>query len=506
MALIGEYPTLFGLLCALTGAGVAGLISSMLAKSKSALHLSRQQASWDVEKARLTEQIKGQQEGIAALQGQLEAAGEQARLKQAELTSLQNNKMELRANLAAAESKLQGREEELGTVGEAIEDFKSKLQTLERDNAASRERIATLSSELEAEKRQGTEKLTLLVEARGQLTDQFKALANEILEDKAKRFSEQNKNSLDALLEPVKTQLKDFKIKVEEVYYQESKDRITLAEQVRQLMELNHKLSTDANNLTRALKGQSKSQGDWGEMLLESVLERSGLQQGREFDVQESHPGEAGTRVQPDVVVHLPGDRHIVIDSKVSLKAFVEYSNADTDTARDAAAKLHMASIRNHIKGLSDKRYQDIYKLASLDCVVMFIPLEAAFMEAVSLDPGLWQEAWSKNVLMVSPSTLLFVIRSVAQLWRQEQQTRNAQEIASRGGQLYDKFVGFVEDIESIGVKLDQAQKAHSDAMGKLSEGKGNLVRQAQMLRNLGIAPKKALPVAIVEKATEEQG
>ena len=363
--------------------------------------------------------------------------------------------------------------------------------------------IAALNMQLSQERSQNAEKISLLQSAREELSSQFKNLANDILEEKSKRFSEQNQQSLGQLLEPLKTRLQEFQGKVEQVYVQEGKDRSALAEQVRQLMELNRTVSQEANNLTRALKGSNKTQGNWGELILERVLETAGLRKGEEFDVQESHTTNDGRRLQPDVVLHLPEDRHLVIDAKATLIAYEDYANAEDDKHRDAALKRHLDAVRAHIKGLSDKNYQDLYGIKSLDFVLMFIPIEPAFMLAVTHDRELFMDAWNKNVLLVSPSTLLFVVRTVASLWRQEAQNRNAQDIAKRGAELYDKLAGFVEDMESLGNRLGQAQKDYDGAINKLSTGRGNLIRQAEMLKKLGVKPNKALPTPLVEQATE---
>jgi len=364
-------------------------------------------------------------------------------------------------------------------------------------------RVAELSSLLESERTQSAEKLQFIKSAEEQLSNRFKALASEILEDKSKRFVEQNQTNLNQLLEPLKTKITEFQGKVEEVYVQEGKDRSALAEQVKQLMSLNNQLSKDAHNLTSALKGQAKAQGNWGELILERVLEASGLRKGNEYDVQESHTRDDGTRAQPDVVVHLPEERHLIIDAKVSLTAYEEHANAESDSHRDTALKRHIESIRTHIKELSEKNYQQLYGLKSLDFVLMFIPVEPAFMLAISHDSELWQDAWKKNVLLVSPSTLLFVVRTVANLWRQEQQNRNAQEIASRGGELYDKLVGFVEDLENLGSKLKQAQTTYEGAFNKFTGGRGNVIRQAEMLKELGVKPTKNLPQKLTDPSLE---
>lgn len=354
-------------------------------------------------------------------------------------------------------------------------------------------RVAELATTLESER-----------SMEEQLSNRFKSLANEILEDKSKRFTEQNQTNLNQLLEPLKIKISEFQGEVQKVYVQEGKDRSALAEQVRQLMALNNQLSKDAHNLTSALKGQAKVQGNWGELILERVLEASGLRKGHEYDVQESHTREDGSRAQPDVVVHLPEDRHLIVDAKVSLKAYEEYANAETDHQRDAAMKRHLDSVRGHINELSEKNYQQLYGLKSPDFVLMFIPVEPAFMLAIAHDSDLWQDALKKNVMLVSPSTLLFVLRTVAHLWRQEQQNRNAQEIAKRGAELYDKLAGFVEDLDNLGAKLHQAQKAYDGAYSKFTDGRGNVIRQAEMLKELGVKPAKHLPQNLIDSAMDD--
>lgn len=367
--------------------------------------------------------------------------------------------------------------------------------------------IAELTTQLETERTQNDEKISLLNEAKTQLTDQFKSLANDILEEKSKRFTEQNRTNIEQILHPLKIKLQEFQGKVEEVYVQEGKDRSALGgaltKQLEHLMDLNKKLSQDAINLTTALTGQSKAQGNWGEFILERILENSGLTKGELYVTQASYNREDGTRAQPDVIINLPEGRHLVIDAKVSIVAYNDYVNADNDTDRDAALKRHLESIRNHIKGLSGKNYQELYQLKSLDFVIMFVAIEPAFMLAIAQDSNLWQDAWTKNVLLVSPSTLLFVVRVVAHLWRQEQQTRNAQDIAKRGAELYDRLVGFVEDFEKIGLQLKRAQEIYTTAFGKFTGGRGNVIRQAEMLKELGIKPTKSLPPKIVDLGSE---
>lgn len=410
---------------------------------------------------------------------------------------------DLRQKLGAADSLVANQISQL----ETSKQDKKNLEILRDQLNAEQQRLKTvnaqLSSELNSERTQAIEKLALLQNAEEQLSNRFKALANEILDDKSKKFTEQNQTNIGHLLEPLKVKIAEFQTKVHDVYVQEGKDRSALAEQVKQLMVLNNQLSVDAHNLTSALKGQSKAQGNWGELILERVLEASGLRKGHEYQVQESHTRDDGSRAQPDVVVHLPEGRHLIIDAKVSLTAYELNANAESDIDRESALKRHLDSVRGHIKGLSDKNYQQLYGLQSLDFVLMFVPVEPAFMLAISHDNNMWQEAWKKNVLLVSPSTLLFVVRTVAHLWRQEQQNKNAQDIASRGAELYDKLVGFVDDFDKLGKSLKQASDTYDKSYGKLTTGRGNVIRQAEMLKELGIKPTKQLPTSILDTGSE---
>jgi len=405
---------------------------------------------------------------------------------------------------AQMQERAKGLSEQLASLQSEKDDLALLRDQLNIEQRRLSNQVAELNSLLASERTRTEEKLQLLKNAEEQLSNRFKMLANEILDDKSKRFTEQNQTNLNQLLEPLKVKLTEFQGKVEEVYVNEGKDRSALAEQVKQLMALNNQLSKDAHNLTSALKGQAKAQGNWGELILERVLEASGLRKGHEYEVQESHTREDGSRAQPDVVVHLPEDRHLIVDAKVSLTAYEDHANAETDQQRDAALKRHLDSVRAHIKELADKNYQQLHGLQSLDFVLMFIPVEPAFMLAISHDSNLWQDAWKKNVLLVSPSTLLFVVRTVAHLWRQEQQNRNAQEIASRGAELYDKLVGFVDDLDKLGDRLNQAKDVYDRAYGKFTTGRGNVIRQAEMLKIMGVKPTKQLPQNLIDSVVEE--
>jgi DNA recombination protein RmuC len=382
------------------------------------------------------------------------------------------------------------------------------LESVQAELEAAKARVLSLSTgraeleaQLNAEKAQVAEKLALLQGASDALTNQFKVLANQILEEKSQKFTEQNRQNLDVLLEPLKLQLTQFKGKVEEVYVNETKDRVALREQVQQLLGLNQQLSKDAHDLTQALRGSNKAQGNWGELVLERILESAALRRGVEYDVQESHTREDGSRAQPDLVLHLPEDKHLILDSKVSLVSYQEAVAAEDEEVRTAALRRHLDSLRAHIRGLSAKDYPALYGVKTVDFVIMFVPVEPAYSLAIQSDADLWAFAWERNVLLVGPSTLMFVVRTVAQLLRQDQQNKNALEIARRGAELYQKLVAFVEDLLAVGERLGQAQTAYERARKRLSEGRGNVIRQAELLRELGVKPNKSLPAELVEGA-----
>ncbi len=338
-------------------------------------------------------------------------------------------------------------------------------------------------------------------EMQKRFSTEFENVANRLLEEKSKKFTEQNKENLDGILKPLSEKIKDFEKKVNDVYVAESKERASLKEQLSMLHQLNQQMSKEAQSLTRALKGESKTQGNWGEMILESILERSGLVKDREFFTQQSFSNEEGSRQQPDVVIRLPEGKHLVVDSKVSLTAYQRFHETDDEEERIVAVKEHILSVRKHLKDLSEKKYHDLYDLKSLDFVLMFIPVEPAFALAVQNDHQLFNDAFDKNIVIVSPSTLLATTRTVASIWRQENQNRYAVEIARQGGALYDKFVGFVDDLIAVGKKMDEAKTNYAEAMKKLHEGSGNLVKRSEELKKLGAKASKNLPSSLVEKA-----
>jgi DNA recombination protein RmuC len=450
---------------------------------------------------------------LAQAQAQVAAESQRAVAAETRIEAQETRLLELRQR---AEEDLAERARRITELEQGMHQAQQASEERLQSSAALRERslaevVEAKSAEremikqLEWERTQASEKLQLLADAREQMSAQFKELANELLEEKSKRFTEQNQTNLSQMLNPLQEKIRAFQAKVEEVYVNETKERSALGEQVRMLTQLNNTLSQDAQNLTLALKGDRKAVGNFGEIILDDVLEKAGLLRGQHYERQ-SGVGNAegqGNSI-PDVVIKLPGERFLVVDSKMTLPDYRAFTEADSDGERAAALKRHLMSIRAHIKGLSDKQYQTLYDLKSLDFVMMFVPLEPAFTVAVTHDSELFQHAWERNVLLVSPSTLLFVVRTVANLWRQEDLSRNAKDISNQGAKLYEKLVGFVADLDEVGKRLEQAQNSFGDARRKLRDGSGNLIGQAEKLRKLGVKPSKALPMTWVEGASTD--
>lgn len=359
-------------------------------------------------------------------------------------------------------------------------------------------RVETANEYL-AEKLQGQKQE--LVTMQEQLTTQFKNLANDLLEEKSKRFTDQNKVNLESVLKPLGERIQAFEKQVSETNKESLARNVALRTEVRKLNELNLQITKEAENLARAIKGDTKIQGNWGEFILESILEKSGLTKDREYQVQTSFVTDEGKRYQPDVIIKLPDNKHLIIDAKVSLVNYEQFFNAEQDIERTVALKKHIQSIRKHIKDLSGKNYQSQYNLKGLDFVLMFIPMEPAFSLAVQHDLELFNEAYDKNIVLVSPTTLIATLRTIANIWKHEYQNHNALEIAQQGGALYDKFVGFVEDLKQLGKQMDMTQKSYVEAMKKLYEGKGNLVKRAQNIKKLGARTSKSLDEQLLDRA-----
>ena len=410
-------------------------------------------------------------------------------------------------------------ETKLNNLKTEIEVFKTKNQSLSNEITNFKNKIEEYENiriNLSSEK---TKLETLLTEKENQLIEQkkfieelnetqklqFKELANQILEEKTKKFTQTNKENIDLILNPLKERIQEFEKKVEEVYDKEAKERFSLKEEVKRLSELNQEINQSAVNLTNALKGESKTQGNWGEMILENILERSGLVKNREYFTQSSFTNDTGKRLQPDVIVKYPGDKSIIIDSKVSLTAYERYVSTNDDNTREQALKQHIISIKNHVKELSEKNYQNIYDIKTLDFVMMFIPIEPSYLVAIKADDNLWNYAYEKRVLLISPTNLIAALKMVSSLWQQEYQSRNAIEIARQSGDLYDKFEGFTNDLIDLGKKLNQAQDAYASSMNKLTTGKGNLVSRVERIKKLGAKAKKSISEKLLDRALTDE-
>ncbi len=340
---------------------------------------------------------------------------------------------------------------------------------------------------VDAQKQQATQ-------MQSQLTLQFENLAQKIFDEKTSKFDVQNSKQLSSILDPLKERIKDFEKKVSDTYSTERFERGQLKGEIAKLIELNQTMSKEAQNLALALKGENKTQGNWGEMILENVLERSGLRKGEEFFTQETVRGSNGEILRPDVIVKLPDGKHLIVDSKMTLVAYEASVSCENPIEKDKFAQAHVESLKRHVTDLSDKKYHLAEQIISPDFVMLFMPLEPAFAMAFKLKPDLFENAWDRNIAIVSPTTLLATLRTVASLWKQERQQKNALEIAKRGGELYDKFAGIVKDIETIGEKLNSATKVHSDITSKMSTGRGNLISQVEKLKELGAKAEKSLP------------
>lgn len=394
---------------------------------------------------------------------------------------------------------------------EKVRQLQSHAAELKRDLEAERERVLQLNNQLaatEADYRNLEEKLAErkkeLETLQDRFTAEFKNLANEILEKNSAKFSDLSKSSMSELLNPLKEKILTFEKRVEEVYDKELRDKISLREEVRKLHELNSRISQEANNLTRALKGDTKRQGDWGEVILETVLERSGLVKDREYRKQVVTTNAEGDMIKPDYLVLLPDNRHIIIDSKVSLTAYDNFVNCEDEAARPRHLKAHLDSMKNHIKVLSEKNYFSSLEFNTPDFVLMFIPIESSFSLALQADQDLFNFAWERRIVIVSPTTLLATLRTIASMWKMEKQSQHAIQIAEESGKLYDKLKSFIDDMVKVGNQLNTTRGTYEDAMKKLVTGRGNLVTQAEKIRELGARNTKSIDEKIVQRAESD--
>ncbi len=411
-------------------------------------------------------------------------------------SALDTKIVELEKEKIAADEKLKNAVDSKKEISDELTEHRKKLNDAnirlakaEEAFENQKEKLATLKSELE--------------NINQKFTTEFKNIANTILNDNSKKFTEQNKTQIDDILKPLGEKIKDFEKRVNEVYSDETKERTALKHQLVELLQKNQQLSKDAQNLTNALKGENKSAGNWGEMILQSILEKSGLRKDEQYRAQKSFTSEDGKIFQPDVIIDLPGNKSLVVDSKVSLVAYERFASAENEDEKVVAIKEHVASVRKHIKDLSDKNYQKIYQLNTLDFILLFMPIEPAFSTALQNDRELFNYAFDKNIVIVSPTTLLATLRTVDNFWKQELQNRNVLQIADEAAAMYEKFVGFTEAMIEVGKKMDSSKDSYQTAMNRLSTGTGNVVRRIENLKKLGLKVSKSIDPKLVKRSNE---
>ena len=433
--------------------------------------------------------------------------------KKNELSSLQNEissleeKLEVqKSNLAVTEARHDKQLTDLKT------DYTSKEKALVQEKEAIRKEKDFLNTELsrrnadfENLQLRSSEQKEEVSKLQEKFTKEFENLANKILDEKSSKFTEQNRENIKNILSPLQERIQTFEKKVEETHKENLTTHASLKQQIVGLQSLNEKMSKEAVNLTRALKGDNKVQGNWGELVLERVLEKSGLEKDREYFVQQNFTREDGSRAMPDVIIHLPDGKRIIIDSKVTLIAYERLVNEVDEQLQEVYLKEHIASLKKHVDQLSAKNYQDLYDIQSLDFVLLFVPIETAFSVAINKDNNIYNQAFEKNIVIVTPSTLLATLRTIDTMWNNEKQQRNALDIAKQAGSLYDKFEGLVKDLTGIGKKIDDTKKDYSSAMNKLVSGRGNLITSVEKLKKMGAKAKKALPENILTRASEEE-
>lgn len=468
------------------GGGLIGLLLGCL-------YQQRQQAAYETQRCVLEQSLEQARVEVNVLKNEQHVAQQYQRETELELRKWHSQQ-------AASHEKLQMLEHWQNECGQLNQELRAQREI----NSAQEAELREVTTRLDETRRAAEDKQRLLINSEQRLNSQFESLANRIFEQNGRRADEQNKQSLDRLLLPLREQLDGFRRQVQDSFGQEARERHTLSHEIRNLQQLNEQMAREAINLTKALKGDNKTQGNWGEVVLSRVLEASGLREGYEYQTQLSVKVDANSRMQPDVVVRLPQNKDVVIDAKMSLVAYERYFNSEDDKEREAALGEHIASIRGHIRLLGRKDYQQLPGLRSLDYVLMFIPVEPAFLLAIDREPELISEALKYNIMLVSPTTLLVALRTISNLWRYEHQSQNAKRIADRAARLYDKLRLFVDDMESMGQSLDKAQGSYRLAMNKLSQGRGNLIGQVEGFRDLGVEVKRPISPTLVAVAKAE--
>jgi len=496
-----------GWFLALAGAGLlvlTGFVSAVLTLKRA----RRQQAALGEQLAETRNHVQAAQQAEALHDQQTEhlerlLSEQRARAGQLEgiIESWRQKATGLENRLAATDSDLNARQQRINRLEEDAEQHRQKSDQLASERGELQVELREQQVTLDKERRSTAEKLELLEKNRDALKQEFENLANRIFDQKSERFSQQTKTSLDSLLNPFRDQLQDFRKRVEDVYTTETRDRQALRSEIKSLQDLNRQITEEAANLTKALKGDKKIQGNWGELILERVLERSGLRKGIEYETQGSYRDSDNQLLRPDVIVHLPDQRNLVVDSKVSLVAYQQWAIAEEDGAREEALKQHVEAVRSHIRTLSEKDYSQLNGLHSPDFVFLFMPIEPAFVAAFQQDENLFAEAFERKIIVVTPTTLLATLRTIENIWRYERQSQNARRIADRAGAVYDKLRVFVEAMEKLGSQLHTAQGTYDSAMNTLTRGRGNLISQANRFVELGVRVKRELPKGIVDQA-----
>ena len=438
-------------------------------------------------------------------EGRIATLGEELQILNQRLASASQEREQVQASLNTALQQKAVAESSLSDVSQRLAKSEQQRSDTEQAKAEAQAALARRESDYRHLQEASSEQIALLKQAREDLSRQFEQLANRIFDEKSRRFSEANQQNLQQSLNPFREQLKGFQERVNQIYDIENRQHGELREQLKSLQDMNANISREAQNLTRALKGDNKAQGNWGEVILERVLEESGLRKGHEYETQLSFTDDDGRRRQPDVIVRLPDEKDIIIDAKVSLIAYERYCSAESETERREYLKAHIQSVRQHIAGLSTKAYQHIEGIRTLDFVFIFIPVEAAFMTAFEHDPELFRNAYEQNIIVVGPTTLLATLRTVQSIWRYERQNLNAEKIAKEAGALHDQFALVVESLEDIGKHLDRGQSAYEKTIKRMTEGRGNLVGRVARLEQLGAKVKKTLPTALTERADVQQ-
>jgi DNA recombination protein RmuC len=443
----------------------------------------------------------------SALEQQIERLKTELQEAKQELDELDDERDKSAFELKQAHGKVMAAMEKLryfDAVKQERQQYASELEQVKQQRAQSEAQLREQLATYQQQQRSDSEKLELLQQSELRLKEQFERLANQVFEAKTAKVDVQNRQSLEGILTPLKEQLEGFKKQVNDSFSQEAKERHTLVHELKNLQRLNDQMTKEAMNLTQALKGDNKQQGNWGEVVLARVLAESGLREGHEYQTQVSLQNEAGKRYQPDVIVHLPQEKQVVIDSKMVLVAYERYFNAESDAERERALSDHLLALRNHIRGLSQKDYHQLKGIRSLDYVLMFIPVEPAFQVAIQADPNLVKEAMESNIILVSPTTLLVALRTIDNLWRNDRQNQNAQVIADKASKLYDKLRLFVDDMEGLGGALDKANQSYQGAMNKLATGRGNAIRQAESFKQLGVEVKRSISPSLTEIAQND--